>query len=162
MVNATEHAAREWFGYGTWAAPYRFVGTEPGGDGNATHEAWSRIGAGELIDCKAHHLECGFTRWHGSERPPTQSTWRRLIQLLLAFKGEATDMDAVADISAIAWDAYVTRRRSSSCPRITPSALNVQVDRMAHRDERIELIRSRLDEHHPRFVVFYGRTYRAE
>lgn len=161
-MDVTEHAAREWFGYGTWAAPYWFVGMEPGGDGDATHEAWSRLGSGELIDCKAHHLECGFARWHGSERPPTQSTWRRLIQLLLAFKGEATDMDTVARYQR---DRLGCVRDETALIELSAHhAVNLSIwtDRTAYRDERIELIRSRLDEHHPRFVMFYGRTYRAE
>jgi hypothetical protein len=40
--------------------------------------------------------------------------------------------------------------------------LGVRVERAAYRNERIALIRHRLDEHAPSFVVFYGRTYQAE
>ena len=162
-MNATELAAREWFGYGTWDAPYWFVGMEPGGEGDgASHESWERLGGGELIDCKAHHIDCNFTRWHGAERPPTQNTWRRLIQLLLAYKAEPTDMDTVAryqrdHLGAVGDETAIIELSAHHAVR-----MDVPVDRTAHRDDRIGLIRSRLDDHHPRFVVFYGRTYQGE
>jgi hypothetical protein len=38
--------------------------------------------------------------------------------------------------------------------------LDVEVDRERHRDYRINLIRARMLEHQPRFVVFYGLSYR--
>lgn len=53
---------REWFGYGSWSASYWFIGMEPGGEGDgASHESWERLGAGELIDCRAHRCDCGFS-----------------------------------------------------------------------------------------------------
>jgi hypothetical protein len=145
-VTATLRASHEWFGYGSWSAPYWFVGMEPGGEGDgASHESWERLGAGVLIDCKAHHLDCGFTRWHVGERPPTQPTWRRLIQLLLAYKGEETDLDAVAR-----YQRDRLRASGDETAIIELSAhhgvnMNVHVERTAHRDERISPIRRRLD-----------------
>jgi hypothetical protein len=92
-------ASRDWFGYGRWDAPYWFVGMEPGGaDDTKSYEAWRALGRGELIDCRKHHLSSTdpeWTRWHLKERPPTQATWRRLIQLLFAYEGKPTDLDAV-------------------------------------------------------------------
>lgn len=65
-ANVKALAAESWFGYGRWDAKYWFVGMEPGGtDEVASYESWRRLGAGELIDCRQHHLDCGFTHWHG-------------------------------------------------------------------------------------------------
>lgn len=66
MESARGQAASEWFGYGRWEAPYWFIGMEPGATEEASsYESWLRLGGGELIDCKQHHLDTNFTRWHG-------------------------------------------------------------------------------------------------
>jgi hypothetical protein len=57
--DAKSIAARHWFGYGRWSAPYWFVGMEPGSDDDpASYESWLAL-AGPLreglIDCKEHH-----------------------------------------------------------------------------------------------------------
>jgi len=85
-----------------------------------------------------------------------------LIQLLLAFKGEATDMDAVARYQRDRLGCVSDETALIELSAHHAVTLGVWADRTAYRDERIELIRSRLDEHHPRFVVFYGRTYRSD
>ena len=162
-TDATHRAAREWFGYGCWTAPYWFVGMEPGGEGDgASHESWYRRGGGELIDCRAHHLDCGFTRWHEADRPATQPTWRRVIQLLLSYKGEDTNLDAVARyqrdrLGAIGDETAVLELSAHH-------AVNIDVDvaRTQYREERMALISRRMREYKPAFVVFYGRTYKAE
>jgi len=162
-MNATDRAAREWFGYGSWSAPFWFVGMEPGGEGDdASHESWQRLGGGELIDCKAHHLDCQFLKWHGGERPPTQPTWRRLMQLLLAYKGEDTALDAVARYQRDHFGAADGETAVIELSAHHAVNMDVDVERMAHRDDRISLIRRRLDEHRPTFVVFYGKTYQSE
>lgn len=162
-ADVTERAAREWFGYGRWSAPYWFVGMEPGGTGDgASHESWARLGGDELIDCKQHHLDCGFTRWHDGDRPATQNTWRRLIQLLLAFKGEDTSL-----VSAARYQSHCLGSADGETAVIELSAhhavsMDVHVARTDHRDERIARMTQRLDEHAPAFVVFYGHTYAHE
>ena len=162
-MTSSDRAGRDWFGYGSWSAPYWFVGMEPGGDGDgASHDSWLRLGGGELIDCKTHHLDCDFTRWHGRERPPTQPTWRRLIQLLLAYKGESSDLDSVARYQlnrlGVAGDETAIIELSAH----HAVSVDVPVERTAHREHRIALIQRRLDVHAPRFVVFYGRSYQVE
>lgn len=162
-MSATERAAREWFGYGSWNARYWFVGMEPGGEGDgASHESWERLGAGELIDCRTHHLDCGFTRWHGGERPPTQPTWRRLVQLLLAYKGEDTSLDAVARYQRDRLGALDDETAVIELSAHHAVNMGIDVARTQHRDDRIALIRRRLDENEPTLVVFYGRTYQTE
>lgn len=48
MDSVRDEAARKWFGYGRWDAPYWFVGMEPGGTEDASsYESWKRLGGGE-------------------------------------------------------------------------------------------------------------------
>jgi len=162
-MSAAERAARGWFGYGSWGAPYWFVGMEPGGEGDgASHESWERLGGGELIDCRAHHLDCGFTRWHGAERPPTQPTWRRLVQLLLAYKGEDTSLDAVARFQRDRLGAVGDETAVIELSAHHAVNMGIEVARTQHRDDRTALIRRRLDENEPTLAVFYRRMYQSE
>src|ERR1700683_2398212 len=96
--DAKSLAAENWFGYGRWDAPYWFVGMEPGGtDDDANYDSWMELGGYELINCRRHHLHplnSMHTKWFVGERPPTQTTWRRLIQLLLAFKDRESGLEA--------------------------------------------------------------------
>jgi hypothetical protein len=100
----TLRAARKWFGYGRWNAPYSFVGMEPGGTVAASsYESWKRLGGGELIDCKQHHLDTNFNRWHGDDQHGTQPTWRRLIQTMLGFEGLDATLEDVLRYQHDGW-----------------------------------------------------------
>ena len=98
--DAKAKAAAEWFGYGRWGAPFWFVGKEPGGtDEPEQYASWLRLGGSELIDCRAHDLDCAESEdsmmWHG-RGGRLQPTWRPLIALLLAYQGASEyDKDAV-------------------------------------------------------------------
>jgi hypothetical protein len=84
LDNPRQLAARKWFGYGRWEAPYWFVGMEPGSDDElAWYQTWARLGGDELCDCRQHHLGTDYLKWHKAEFPSPQPTWIPLIQLLL-------------------------------------------------------------------------------
>lgn len=166
--------AKLWYGYGTWSAPYWFIGPEPGmakGEGDNLSErceAWVRLGSSELLDCHAHHSAFGHTKWHARSivmkapidgqalRPPTQSTWRRLITLLQAYKGGRTDNEAVGAYQAAEWGTSNGETLVAELSAIAANSLAVERDREAFRDERCAHIRNRMLEHKPRFVVMYG------
>jgi hypothetical protein len=106
---ARDEAARRWFGYGRWAAPYWFVGMEPGGtDEHASYESWHGLGGHSLIDCREHHEDSNrrakrtVTRWHHPV-PPVQKTWGPLIQIVLAFEGRASKRDDIATYQRDHW-----------------------------------------------------------
>ncbi len=163
VTDARDDAARRWFGYGRWDAPYWFVGMEPGGtDDNTSYDVWRALGGTELIDCQKHHLCSGYTRWHGNDRPPTQSTWRRLIQALLAFKGEPTDMDTVSRYQRNSFGSEHGETAVIELSALHAPNLQADVDRIVHRDARVEDLRRRIETYQPRFSIFYGTTYRYE
>lgn len=101
--NARGLAARYWFGYGRWAAPYWFLGMEPGGqDDLAWYNAWLALDPDKkgLIDCRTHHTMAAAldpratTPWHQHGAVYIQDTWGPLIRTLLMFEGRpATDLD---------------------------------------------------------------------
>ncbi len=171
MIDAKALAAERWFGYGRWDAPYWFVGMEPGGDDtHASYDAWLALGAGELIDCRSHHqweLETkgidnpDWTKWHRRERPNvTQSTWRSLIQALLAFKGEPSDLESVRVYQRDRWGMLADETAVIELNALHAPSSAARVDRETHRPQRIRTIRERMAQFRPTFAVFYGNGYR--
>jgi hypothetical protein len=157
------NAAARWFGYGRWNAPYWFMGKEPGGgDDPEVYRSWERLGAGELIDCRAHDIDCPSVRepgmWHGGERPPLQKTWRPLITMVLAFEGAETyEEDAVRQYQDERWgtaqgDTAVLELSAIAAKTVS----HVEAMRLMHLGDRIDTFRQHLANIPPQFVVFYG------
>lgn len=156
-------AASKWFGYGRWDAPFWFVGMEPGGvDDHATYETWMQFGGQELIDCPKHHLASHCLTWHSGERPPTQATWRRLIQLLLSYKQQEASLNAVRLYQRDKWGTLSGETASLNLSALHAKNLNTDVDRFAYQEERLSILKMRLEENKPIFIVFYGKTYAAK
>ena len=172
-VDVKARAAECWFGYGRWDAPYWFIGMEPGGDdGHASYEAWQHLGGYELIDCREHHLwkrdvlgveDPKWTQWHEERRgTKTQPTWRRLIQLLLAFKNEPADLEAAYDYQKYRFGRSYGETAVIELGALHAPGLSSEIDRETHREARIQVIRERLREFQPTFVVCYGYRFRAQ
>ncbi len=180
----TKAAAQKWYGYGgSRDTPYWFVGPEPGmakaeGDNLiARCNAWARLCQRrplELVDCIEHHKAFHHMKFFKRNirmkrpvldevmRPPTQATWRRLITLLLAYLGERTDTDMVAQYQCTEWARSKgdTVRRRVICAHC--SELCARRDREAFRDQRVKTLRKRLVDHKPTFAVFYGSRCRED
>ncbi len=172
IIDAKSLAAKSWFGYGRWDAPYWFIGMEPGGDDtHASYEAWLDLGGGELIDCRAHHqwqLETlgiddpKWTKYHRTAPPNAlQATWRPLILLLLACKGEPCGRDDVREYQRDRWgmvdgETAVVELNALHAPSIATQG----VEREKYRPARIRIIAERLKDNPPDFAVFYGIQYK--
>ncbi|MGH9499792.1 MAG: hypothetical protein ACRD3L_11700 [Terriglobales bacterium] len=159
--------ARDWYGYGRWDAPYWFIGPEPGmaaGDGNlgSRCEAWIKLGAGELVDCKDHHFGFGEYDWHREIPPPKpQSTWKQLIRLLLAVRNGRTP--TIEDVLAYQQRSWGMKTGESCVIELCSLAANnleakkhVGFDANCFLTQRVEKIRSRMRASEPAFVVMYG------
>jgi hypothetical protein len=163
-------ASERWFGYGRWGAPYWFVGMEPGGnDTHSSYDAWLALGGDELIDCRSHHLwkrdalgveDRLWTRWHDGDRPPTQPTWRPLIQALLAFKGQPSALESVRSYQRDHWGMLADETAVIELNALHAPNNAAKVDRETHRPQRIRTIRERMVEYRPTFAIFYGKDYR--
>lgn len=168
LSDAKALAARYWFGYGRWDAPYWFVGMEPGGDDDhSSYEAWSVLDPERdgLIDCRAHHLNPqhpGWQKWHTGDPPPIQKTWGPLIRSALAFEGRShADLD-VARYQRDDWGMSGGNSAIIELSALHARNLEVPVERMLYRPERIAEIRRRLAKKERGFAIFYGVSYRSE
>src|SRR6516165_6556836 len=98
--------ARDFYGYGTWDAPFWFIGPEPGGDGNEKRaKAFSKLGKDGLCDCKEFHTEINEVRWHREppEKAALQPTWRRLMLLLMPAVKLSSDRAALREYQCRHW-----------------------------------------------------------
>jgi hypothetical protein len=154
--------ARGNYGYGRWDAPYWFIGPEQGKgndelDDNAQRAlAWQRLGKGEVCDCLEFHSQISDLSWH-SRRPKLQRTWRPLILLLKAYLNEPSDIE---DLRAYQRDRWGRVKLGETCvielSGLAARSLRVDVDRESFRQERVEILRQRMLDSKPVFVVMYG------
>ncbi len=147
--------ANGWFGYGNWNAPYWFVGMEPGGEeGESNFARWAQLGRGELLDIVAHH-ESHPLDWF-SDASATQSTWAKLIWLLLAFKGLDPSRAATLDYQRKRLGRVHDETALLELSAFAAPHAQSDVPRNRNREQRIEIIRQRLHDRRPHFVVFYS------
>lgn len=166
------------YGYGNYQAGYWFIGMEEGG-GNTFEEIarrlaiWERLGRNELEDVAEYHFQIGMPHFF---RDPVklQSTWNKLIRILLSAEGRPTDTEAVRQYQK----NHLGRNGGESCllellPLPSPSTHNWLYDqlsglpmlrsRQSYQNtmipRRISQIRARIAQHRPQAVVFYGSGY---
>jgi hypothetical protein len=74
------------YGYGSYAAKYWFIGLEEGGATSVSDlkkriDVWRTLGGLEIEDLHAFHEALGSAPWFGATAK-RQATWERLIQIL--------------------------------------------------------------------------------
>ena len=136
--------------------------------------AWERLGSPELMGCFEHHDAFGYLKWHNrttrmrlavggkTHRPPTQATWRQLIRLLLAYKGERTDNDAIGDYQCELWGSLNGEVCAPELSALAARSFSVKRDRTTYLDSRTEHLRKRALENAPKFVLMYGGGERLQ
>ncbi|MGE0406578.1 MAG: hypothetical protein AB7O65_09775 [Candidatus Korobacteraceae bacterium] len=121
--------------------------------------AWEKLGGGELVDCRAHHLAFNFSRWH-SLYPPIQPTWGKLIRLLFSYKGLNASLDAIRVYQRESWGLVDGESCVVELSSMAANNLGVVRNRQALREQRIQYLQEKLHVHQPVFVVMYGTGYR--
>lgn len=160
--------ARSWFGYGHWEAPYWFIGPAQCGDSNDSNhcrdaEAWEEMGRGELLDCREHHEKMGNDLWHG-EGASIQFTWGAMIRILLAFKGEDVTDKKVLSFQKDHWGR--SEDKTAVIELFGGRAKNMKEKNpyrtAAFKKPRIKKIQEQFSEHRPKWVIFYGISYKKD
>ncbi len=170
---------RQFYGYGDYAAPFWFIGMEEGGGSSETEiaarlRAWDERGRRELEDLAGYHEAIHITK-HWKEVPVLQPTWSRLIRIVLSYRGGDPSPEQVLEYLRL----RLGRLESGTCLMELLPLPSPGTNRWLYRDIssiaelqdrdtyarsfsawRAEHIRSRLDEHKPAFVIFYGLGYR--
>jgi hypothetical protein len=163
--------ALRYYGYGRWDAPYWFIGIGEGMGKESLElrlEAWLALGRETgLSDCREFHKYIGdenLTR----KSPKLQKTWRPLILLLLTALGRDADAESLRAYQSENWgmqsgDTCVCELFGLPAP--TFKAYNKLAGELFTQHEiddflqkRIDFLRGKIEEHHPKLVVMYGAT----
>lgn len=171
---------KEFFGYGNWEADLWFVGMEEGG-GNSIEEirnrinSWDKRGRRNLEDVYEYHKDIEVGMEFFREKPALQRTWSKLIRIFLSIKGLSSKTEDVRKYQSKEWG----RLSGETClielfPLPSPSAskwfyrdystLSFLINRTVYKHHlfkhRSEAIRTKIQEHHPAKVIFYGLGYK--
>src|SRR5579859_706788 len=65
-------------------------------------QAWREAGGGDLVDCRTYHEKLNILDWHGPNKQ-LQPTWRKLIRLLLSFKGKELSRETILAYQCCHW-----------------------------------------------------------
>lgn len=169
LTSFADEMAETFFGFGDWAAPYWFIGLEPGvapggvPDNSQIAQVWTReLDKQELVDCFEYHQAIRVDTWH-REHPKLQPTWRPLILLLMATLGCDFDKEAIRRYQRMQWGQI---HNAETCvielSGIPAKSLAVKTDRKKYLEQRIEFIRGRIRFHNPKLVLMYGLTARTK
>jgi hypothetical protein len=126
-------------------------------------EAWIDLGRGELIDCKEHHFGFGEAEWYREvPPPPTQSTWRQLIRLLLAtISGGQPDLKEIRSYQQKHWgmknDKTCVIELCSLAAKNLKAKKGINFDANVFVKERVKTIHEKIRRHKPIFVIMYGK-----
>jgi len=166
------------YGYGSFNAPFWFIGMEEGGGGSQDDirkrlEAWDARGHRELEDVTGYHRAFGITR-HWDEPVKLQPTWNKLIRVLMSIKNLKP---SPSDLKEYQKD-HLGRENDETCllelmPLPSPgtskwlyrdiSSLPHLANRQSYLEEvapiRIRHIRSQIASCNPPLVLFYGLGY---
>jgi len=173
--NLLEAFMQQFYGYGSYAGRFWLVGMEEGGGATrreiaARLQTWQARGGRELEDLTEFSEAAVSHKWFG-DRPALQSTWSKLIRLLLAVQGMSPSTDQIRAYQG----RSLGRLNSDHCllellPLPSPSigewlygqfsSLDYLANRQSYtghvQGSRIVHLQRRMDEHRPRAVIFYG------
>ena len=162
------------YGYGRYETNYWFVGLEEGGartinDLSKRVDVWRRLGSHEVADLYEFHEELGPNPWFGA-KPRRQSTWARLIQIVLTAEGRSATNDDILQYQTTRLgrsdgETLLTELMPLPAKNLsTWYAHGLNIPELRSRTEytarvrprRIAHLKKRIAEHQPRVVVFYG------
>jgi hypothetical protein len=166
------------YGYGSYAAPYWFIGMEEGG-GDSFEEVtkrlavWDKRGRRELEDVADYHFELGITHPF-VENAKLQPTWAKLIRVLMSIEGQPPTREEVRAFQQRHWarsDGNVNLMELLPLP--SPStrhwlyAQHSELPDLSSRDEyrqvwsktRTRRLQERIKAHQPKAVIFYSFGY---
>ena len=166
------------YGYGDYNGQFWFIGMEEGG-GNSFSEidnrlnAWTLRGKHELEDLAQYHADIGLTDWF-NDNPKLQSSWNKLIRILLSSKGQLPTTEEVRESQKM----LLGKTSGDNCllnilPLPSPSIerrLYTQYSQLPYLSNRlkyrkwclklrIEHLQNRINEYKPKVVVFYSLGY---
>ncbi|MDQ3705444.1 MAG: hypothetical protein M3437_09535 [Chloroflexota bacterium] len=178
-----ESYIKEFYGHGSYEAKYWFIGMEFGGGGSFEEivsriEGWHRRGGKGLEDLGPQGVGTG-SRWFLPPYP-LQPTWAKLVRIMMSAEGQPTEsgslrayqkdrlgreggLDCIVELLPLPspglghWKFYpaIAERHPQLAYLKDRATYTSHVAPM-----RIAHLQTRIEQHQPRAVVFYGSGYR--
>jgi hypothetical protein len=165
------------FGYGSWNAPYWFIGIEEADCGEPITdrlERWRRRDCSDLEDFAQFHENTQHCRFIG-KKPAYQRTWGSLVKIFLSFKGVDWDKATVLDFQG---NTFARRNKEVAAIDLFPLPSR-SVNHWSYRTQfanvpflksrelyehtlfprRQRVLNRRIQQYKPKLVVFYSKTY---
>lgn len=176
--NLLDDFMTRFWGYGTLNGDFWFIGMEEGGGASIDEVAkrlnqWERRGRRSLEDLYQYHVDIELHKWF-AKGAPLQSTWSKLIRVLLSAKGIEPDREAVREYQI----NKLGRTGAETCllellPLPSPGIsdwiygkhtdIPVLASRACYTNKvghiRTAKLAKLISSHHPKFVIFYGLGY---
>lgn len=173
-----QHFISTFYGSGSYSGDYWFVGMEEGGGNDLVQvtnriNAWKDLGGTELVDIFDFHIRINYPEYF-TNPVRLQRTWMQQARIVLSSKGLSATLPEVKTYQR----DVIGRKRSETCllellPLPSPSTsvwnyeqwsnLSFLKSRSSYRDYcipwRCEHIRSQINIHKPKVVVFFGLNY---
>lgn len=168
----------QFLGYGSFEAPFWFVGMEEGG-GNSVFEinkrvsVWKEMGGSTLVDLFEYHQKIGLTEFFG-DKARLQKTWSKIIRVIFGIHKCDVDNNGIREYQ----NRFLGRKDRETCliellPLPSPntsgwlygefSQIAYLKDRETYQNKvrsmRAGFIRQQIREFKPKVVLFYGSTY---
>jgi len=159
--------ARRSYGFGSWDAPYWFIGPEQGQGKEENHElsrrakAWLQLDVDGLCDCRKFHDLIEITEWH-RDNPALQPTWRPLMLLLMTFLQQSTDKESLRVYQRDKWGILNGQTCVIELSGLPANNFKIQRQRELFRQERMDTIRQRMRAHKPALVFMFGKGQRKQ
>jgi hypothetical protein len=171
--------ADSFYGYGSFAAPYWFIGMEEGG-GKQLDEiarrlaAWDERGRYPLEDLRDYHFAVGITD-HFDGAIKLQRTWAGLIQILSGLLGKRLTPEEIREYQAhrlgrASYDTALIELLALPSPGVgewpygrwsdTPVLKTRTAYAHYYKPRRAADIREMIRRHEPRIACFYGASNR--
>lgn len=170
--------ATKFYGFGTWRAKIWFVGIEEAGgvqesDVQARLDTWRKSNSRDLEDAPTFYPASGNMLWHG-KGATLQPTWKQLIRVLLVARGQAATNEEILNYQRSTFGRTGGREcLAELLPLPSPSAAAWNYHKWSKltwlktRDGyqkyvslgRAYAIQQKLEQHHPRVVIFYSSTW---
>ena len=174
-----ERFIHDFYGYGNFSGDYWFIGLEQGG-GNSVEEVqlrldtWQNNSGRALEDAASYHKAIGLGEFFDPQKTKLQSTWARLIRVLLGIQGKTLDETTVNQVKAYQRDKFLRQDGDtcsiellplpspsmSKCIYGTHSSLETLSTRAHYRSafaqHRAVAIKEKIELYCPKLVMFYG------
>ena len=161
------YLAKNCYGYGSWDAPYWFIGSEQGQskkeDGiKDRYRAFIDLQKDGLCDCrKFHKLIKGNDLYvediHGNV--PLQSTWNYQMELLYGYLGKPCDSTIRRSLQKNEWGSAGGKVCIAELRGLPAYSNKERVNQSDYIPERVLFLKNKIENHSPapEFIVFYGK-----